>query len=72
MFNLDARQQSVIRITAASTFVFWLLNQIADSGWAERLWGQLTMLAVITGVLRVFVLEATKPKRSQDGAARRL
>ena len=64
MFNLDQGQWRVIRSTAASAFGFWLFSQIADSSVVERLSSQLAVLSLGVGAIRIWMLEAAKPKRS--------
>lgn len=64
MFNLDERQLRVLGRTAVVAGAFWLCNQIADSSVMERVWHQLSILALSLGALRVWVLEAAKPRSS--------
>lgn len=64
MFNLDEKQLRVLGRTAVAAGAFWLFNQIADSSLGERVWHQLSILALSLGALRVWVLEAAKPRVS--------
>ena len=64
MFNLDEKQLQVLGRTAVVAGAFWLFNQIADSSLMERVWHQLSILALCLGAFRVWVLEAAKPRCS--------
>jgi hypothetical protein len=64
MFNLNENQRKILLATAVSAGAFWLANQIADSTIMERVWGQLAILTLCLGAMRVWVLEAAKPRKT--------
>lgn len=61
---LNDNQWRAIRSALASAFGSWLFSQIADSSIGERMWNQIAILALGAGALRVWLLEAEKPERS--------
>lgn len=66
MFNLDATQGRAIRMTVALAGACWLCNQIADSSLMERIWHQLSVVVLGVGAMRVWLLEAAKPRQSSS------
>lgn len=63
MFTPNEEQRRILRGTVTWAFIFWLCNQIADSTLAERVWHQLSVLALGVGAVRVCALEAGKRTR---------
>lgn len=65
MFNLDGAQRHTIRYTIGSAFAFWLLSQISDASFFERIWSQATILTLGAGAIRVWMLEGAKAAANQ-------